>query len=37
MDDEILCLCARGMSNPDIVKTFDDMYGAEISPALFLV
>ena len=34
MADKILCLYARGMSNPDIVKTFDDMYGAEISPVL---
>ncbi len=34
MDDQILSLYARGMSTRDIVATFDEMYGAEISPGL---
>jgi len=34
MDDQILSLYAKGMSTRDIVDTFDEMYGAEISPGL---
>jgi len=34
MDDQILSLYAKGMSTRDIVATFDEMYGAEISPGL---
>jgi len=34
MDDQILSLYARGMTTRDIVATFDEMYGAEISPGL---
>lgn len=34
MDDKILLLYAQGLSTRDIVKTFQDMYGAEISPTL---
>ncbi|AQS38548.1 Transposase, Mutator family [Shewanella psychrophila] len=32
MDDIILHLYAKGMTTRDIVDTFDEMYGAEISP-----
>ena len=31
MDDKILHLYAKGMTTRDIVDTFDEMYGAEIS------
>lgn len=34
MDDQILNLYAKGMSTRDIVATFEEMYGAEISPGL---
>lgn len=34
MDDKILHLYAKGMTTRDIVDTFDEMYGAEISPTL---
>ncbi len=34
MDNQILSLYAKGMSNRDIVATFDEMYGADISPSL---
>lgn len=34
MDDQILHLYSKGMSTRDIVDTFDEMYGAEISPTL---
>ena len=34
MDDQILSLYAKGMSTRDIVATFDEMYGADISPGL---
>lgn len=34
MDDQILTLYAKGMSTRDIVATFQEMYGAEISPGL---
>jgi len=34
MDDKILHLYAKGMTTRDIVSTFDEMYGAEISPTL---
>ena len=34
MDDQILCLYAKGMSTRDIVATFEEMYGAEISAGL---
>lgn len=34
MDDKILWLYAQGMSTRDIVNTFDEWYGAEISPSL---
>jgi putative transposase len=34
MDDQILSLYARGMSTRDIVATFQEMYGAEISAGL---
>jgi putative transposase len=33
-DDQILALYAKGMSTRDIVATFQEMYGAEVSPAL---
>lgn len=33
-DDKILALYARGMSTRDIVETFRELYGADISPAL---
>jgi transposase-like protein len=34
MDDQIICLYAKGMSTRDIVDAFEEMYGAEVSPAL---
>jgi transposase-like protein len=34
MDDQILCLYAKGMSTRDIVASFQEMYGAEISAGL---
>lgn len=34
MDDQILSLYAKGMSTRDIVVTFEEMYGAEISAGL---
>ena len=34
MDDKILHLYAKGMTTRDIVDTFDEMYGAEISATL---
>lgn len=34
MDDQILSLYAKGMSTRDIVDTFQEMYGAQISPTL---
>ena len=34
MDDQILSLYAKGMSTRDIVATFQEMYGADISPGL---
>ena len=34
MDDQILTLYAKGMSTRDIVASFQEMYGAEISPGL---
>ena len=34
MDDKILSLYAKGMTTRDIVATFQEMYGADISPTL---
>jgi transposase-like protein len=34
MDDKILFLYAQGMSTREIVKTFKEMYGADVSVAL---
>jgi len=34
MDDKILFLYAQGMSTRDIVRTFKEMYGADVSPSL---
>lgn len=34
MDDQILCLYAKGMSTRDIAEAFKDMYGAEIFAGL---
>jgi len=34
MDDKILFLYAQGLSTREIVKAFQEMYGAEISPTL---
>ena len=34
MDDQILALYAKGMTTRDIVATFKEMYGAEVSPTL---
>lgn len=34
MDDKILFLYAQGMSTREIVTTFKEMYGADVSPAL---
>tara|TARA_B100001059_G_scaffold155211_1_gene154829 strand:- start:231 stop:1439 length:1209 start_codon:yes stop_codon:yes gene_type:complete len=34
MDDKILSLYAKGMSNREIVETFKEMYGADVSASL---
>jgi transposase-like protein len=34
MDDKILYLYAKGMTTREIVDTFKEMYGADISPTL---
>lgn len=34
MDDQILYLYAKGMSTRDIVDSFQEMYGADVSPTL---
>lgn len=34
MDDQILCLYAKGLSTREIVQVFAEMYGAEVSPTL---
>ena len=34
MDEKILYLYSKGMTTRDIVATFDEMYGADISPVL---
>lgn len=34
MDDQILTLYAKGLSTREIVATFQEMYGAEVSPTL---
>jgi len=34
MDDQILALYAKGMSTREIVDTFKEMYGADVSPTL---
>jgi putative transposase len=34
MDDKIFHLYGKGMTTRDIVDTFDELYGAEISPTL---
>ena len=34
MDDKILSLYAKGMTTREIVATFKEMYGADVSPAL---
>ena len=34
MDDQILFLYAKGLSTRDIVDSFQEMYGAEVSPTL---
>ena len=34
MDEQILCLYAKGMTTRDIVATFEEMYGAEVSAGL---
>ena len=34
MDDKILSLYAKGMTTREIVATFKDMYGADVSPSL---
>lgn len=34
MDEQILCLYAKGLSTRDIVEAFDEMYSAEISAGL---
>jgi len=33
-DDQILTLYAKGMTTRDIVETFEELYGAELSPTL---
>jgi len=33
-DDQILLLYAKGMTTRDIVETFSELYGADISPTL---
>src|ERR1044072_6667826 len=34
MDEQILCLYAKGLSTPDIVDAFHEMYGADVSAGL---
>lgn len=34
MDEQILCLYAKGLSTREIVEAFQEMYGAEVSPGL---
>jgi putative transposase len=34
MDDQILCLYAKGLSTREIVEAFQEMYGAEVSAGL---
>lgn len=34
MDEQILCLYAKGLSTRDIVAAFEEMYGAEVSAGL---
>ncbi|MGI8544267.1 MAG: IS256 family transposase [Aridibacter sp.] len=34
MDEQILCLYAKGLSTRDIVEAFDEMYSAEVSAGL---
>ena len=34
MDEQILCLYAKGLSTRDIVEAFQEMYGAEVSAGL---
>lgn len=34
MDEQILCLYAKGMTTRDIVAAFEEMYGAEVSATL---
>jgi len=34
MDDQILSLYAKGISSRDIVDTFKEMFGADVSPTL---
>ncbi len=34
MDEQILCLYAKGLSTRDIVEVFEEMYGAEVSAGL---
>ena len=34
MDEQILCLYAKGLSTRDIVEAFREMYGAEVSAGL---
>ena len=34
MDEQILCLSAKGLSTREIVEVFEDMYGAEVSAGL---
>ena len=34
MDDQILSLYAKGISTRDIVDTFKEMFGADVSPTL---
>ena len=34
MDDKILYLYGKGMTTRDIVDSFDEFYGAEVSPTL---
>ena len=34
MDEQILCLYAKGMTTRDIVDAFEEMYGAEVSATL---
>ena len=36
MDDKILSLYAKGMTTREIVATFKEMYGADMSPTLML-